>query len=85
MKISVLLESFVEKWVKESSFAEIKSVNPYAVRVVVFSTTLICLALEDMVRKWLTHCKPVVSFYYSFCSSRKYLFINWHFKARKQL
>lgn len=50
-----MLENSVGKWMKGSNSAEIKSANPYAVRVAGFSTMLICLALEDMVRKWLTH------------------------------
>jgi len=75
-KISLLPEMFVGKWVKESTFAEVKSVNPYAVHVV-FPTALICLTLEDMVRKRLTCCKPVVSHYNSFWSPRKYVVINW--------
>lgn len=85
VKVLLLLETFVGKWVKQSMFAEIKTVNPHAVCLIKFSTTLICLALEDMVRKWLTRCKLVVSCYNGFWSARKSVIINWHFKTRKQL
>lgn len=49
-KMSISLEIFLGKWLKEITFAEIKSANLHAIHIVVFSTTLMCLALEGMMR-----------------------------------